>query len=129
MITRVLHWTAVAGALCSTIGFMRAGLLWLAAFELLCGLGLVAAQRLGKPRVVSAAELPLIVQTLILGAIWPSAITIAALIVAPACFLALRYVIKNTAGSRTLIYVAASSVLAAWSLAAEAWWLATLPSS
>jgi hypothetical protein len=129
VITRALHWAAIAGALCSTIGFARAGLLWLAAFEVLCGLGLVAGHTLGKSRVTSAAALTLIVQTLILGAIWPSAITIAALIIAPAFFLALRDIIKNAAGSRTLIYVAASSALAAWSVAAEAWWLATLPSA
>lgn len=123
---KALHWVAVAGALCSMIGFLRAELIWLAVLEALCGTGLVAGLALKKSRLASAAGLVLIIQTLIIGAIWPSAVTIAALVVAPAFFLAVRYLVKNSPSGGMLLYIAASTGLAAWAVAAEAWVLATV---
>ena len=50
-----MHTLAVAGALCSSIGFVRVNLLCLAALGLLCGLGLIAGRWLHHTRLVGAA--------------------------------------------------------------------------
>ena len=121
-----MHALAVAGVLCSAIGFVRVNLLWVAALELLCGLGLIVGRWLHHTRLLGAAHLTLIAQALILGAAWPSAITIVALAVAPAGVVTVRQLLTNTSARRTLVYIAGSAALAAWSLAAEAWLLATL---
>jgi len=121
---KALHWAATIGAVCAAAGFLRAHLPWLAGLEAVCAAGLAIGPALKTVRVTRVAQLLLLLQTVIVGAIWPSAVTVAALLVVPAAFLVVRDVFKDTAPQDRLLYVQGSALLAAWSLAAEGWVLA-----
>jgi hypothetical protein len=62
---------------------------------------------------------------MVLGAVWPSTITIAALLVMPAAVLALRDLLQVANTHRQRLYVQASALVAAWSLAVEGWTIVT----
>ena len=123
MMLKTLHWAATVGALCAAAGFLRAHLPWLAGLEVVCAIGLAIGPALDTVRVTRLAQLLLLLQTVILGAIWPSAVTLVALIVLPGIGLAARDLVKSSPRQGWQKYVHASAVLAAWSLAAEGWLL------
>lgn len=125
MITSPLLWAAALGTVCSASGFLYAHQYSLAGLEIVCGIGLAVGVALNRSRVTSASELLLILQTMVLGAVWPSAITIAALLVMPAAVLALRDLLQTANTHWHRLYVQGSTLVAAWSLAAEGWILVT----
>lgn len=125
VITKTLHWATALGAFCSAVGFLWAGLMWLAALEMACVVGLVVGFFSKSVHATRVSQLLLLLQTVVLGAIWPSAITIAALVVLPGIALVVRDAFKVlTPGWQLYLYSAA--VIAALSLAAEGWLLATI---
>jgi hypothetical protein len=77
-------------------------------------------------RLQVAAQLVLIVELMVLGAIWPSQATLAALIALPAFVLGIAYLIKGCSPRWGEIYLLVSTLLASGLLLFQAYVLATL---
>lgn len=77
------------------------------------------------PRVQLLAQLALIIELLILGGIWPSVITLVALLALPSVVLGIIYLIKRQSPRWGRIYIVVSTLLASVFLLCEAIKLAT----
>lgn len=90
------------------------------------GAVLLVALFKGWWRLQVAAQLVLIIELMILGAIWPSQATIAALIALPSFVLGVVYLIKGRSPRWGEIYLLASTLLASGLLLFQAYVLTTL---
>lgn len=79
----------------------------------------------GRQRLVLGAQVFLIVELLVLGAIWPSLVTLAALIALPAPVLGIVFLVRRRLPRPGEIYILVSTLLASSSLLWEAIILAT----
>jgi hypothetical protein len=94
---------------------------WLAVPTVVLFIGLIKAW----PRVQLLAQVALIIELIILGGIWPSIITIVALLALPSVVLGIIYLIKRRSPRWGEIYLLVSTLLASVFLLCEAIILAT----
>jgi hypothetical protein len=117
----------VAGAMGVVAALVVAAEDWVfSAFFGLPALALLMALFRGWWRVQVAAQLVLIVELIIVGAIWPSQATIGALIALPSFVLGIIYLIKGRSPRWGEIYLLVSTLLASGLLLLQAYALATL---
>ena len=119
--TRAIDFATCILAFGASLLFARVGAWPLAVLEAVLAAGLLVATLSRHPDLGGAFQIFLMLQLLAFGAIWPSALTLAALLVLPAAVVRIATLFsRRSLRQGTLVFVAGSALVASSAVLGEA---------